>query len=117
MQLEWEIRLDNHLSSAIAKWMHEETGWVVKSSYILNLHFKNDMQIYEEAKTHGKVIILSKDSDLPEIITRLGAPPKLINLKIGNCDNRVLWNFIRSRIYQAIEALQKPDINIVDLEP
>ena len=97
--------------------MSEETGWIVKSSFILKLHFKNDMQIYEEAKSNGKVIIISKDSDLPDIIIRLGAPPKLINLKIGNCDNKVLWNFIKSRIYQAVEALQNDDINIVDLEP
>ena len=75
------------------------------------------MQFYEEAKKHGKIIIISKDADLPELITRLGAPPKLINLKIGNCDNRVLWNFIHSRIYDAVNALQNPDVNIIDLEP
>ena len=116
MQLDWEIWLDNHISPIIAKWMSEATGWTVKSSYILQLHFKEDMQIYEEAKNYGKVIILSKDSDLHEIITRLGAPPKLINLKIGNCDNKVLWNFILGRMYPAVEALQKQDVNIVDLE-
>ena len=87
---EWEIWLDNNISPIIAKWMSEETGWVVKSSYMLQLHFKTDMQLYEEARKNGNVIIMSKDADLPEIITRLGSPPKLINLKIGNCDNKVL---------------------------
>ncbi len=75
MQLDWEIWLDNHISSVIAKWMRDETGWVVKSTYILQLHFKNDIQIYEEAKRYGKVILISKDSDLEEIINRLGTPP------------------------------------------
>ncbi|HRH59319.1 MAG TPA: DUF5615 family PIN-like protein [Chitinophagaceae bacterium] len=117
MQLDWEIWLDNQISSIIAKWMMDETGWTVKSSYTLQLHFKSDLQIYNEAKAAGKVIIISKDSDLPQIITRLGAPPKLINIKIGNCHNRVLWNFIRNRLYKAIEELQKEYISIVDLEP
>ena len=113
---EWEIWLDVHISSAIAKWMKDYTGISVKSAYILSLHQLDDIEIYKKAKKQGKVIIISKDADFPELISRLGAPPKLINIKIGNCDNRALWRFLESRIKQAVEILSSTDIDIVELE-
>ncbi|HEY4112250.1 hypothetical protein [Puia sp.] len=53
---------------------------------------------------------------LPELISRLGAPPKLISLKIGNCDNRTLWDFLRQHIQKAFELLTTTDTDIVELE-
>jgi len=92
------------------------TGFTVKSAYILSLHELDDLVIYQKAKDHGKVILLSKDSDFSELISRLGAPPKLINLKIGNCDNRTLWELIKPSIMEAVRLLADTDIDIVELE-
>jgi predicted nuclease of predicted toxin-antitoxin system len=116
MQPEWEIWLDAHLSPAIAKWMSDFTGFPVKSSYILSLYALDDLAIYQKAKEQGNVIFMSKDSDFQDIISRLGSPPKLINLKIGNCDNRILWGFLKPNIKQAIEILVSSEINIIELE-
>jgi predicted nuclease of predicted toxin-antitoxin system len=101
MQPEWEIWLDTNISPAI---------------YSLSLHHKTDLEIYQLARTQGKVILLSKDADFPELISRLGAPPKLINLKIGNCDNRSLWEFIQPNIKNAIDLLMNSDIDIIEFE-
>ena len=87
-----------------------------KIIFYFTITFKDDIDIYKQAKDYGNVIIISKDSDLPQIITRLGSPPKLINLKIGNCDNRILWKFIIERIDTAVNLLMRDDINIVELE-
>lgn len=75
----------------------------------------DDITIYQKAKEQGKVIIISKDTDFPELITRLGAPPKLINLKIGNCGNRTLWDYIKPGIKQAVTVLTSSDTDIVEL--
>lgn len=88
MQHDWEIWLDVNLSPAIAKWMKEFTGLNIKSSYILLFQTLSNLEIYQRAKEIGNVILISKDTDFPELISRLGSPPKLINLKTGNCDNR-----------------------------
>jgi len=80
----WEIWLDTQLSPIIAKWILEFTGYSVKSSYSLQLHFLTDLAIYDKAKAVGKVILISKDADFPELISRLGSPPKLIVIKKGN---------------------------------
>ena len=116
MQPDWEIWLDTHISPAIAKWMGDYTGYSVKSSYTLSFHALEDKVIYLMAKERGNVILLSKDADFPELINRLGAPPKLINLQIGNCDNKKLWEFLKPNIRQAIELLISSDINIVELD-
>ena len=73
MMTDWEIWLDTNISPAIAKWMAEHTGLTVKSSYSLNLHYMEDVEIYNDAKTMGKVILLSKDNDFTGLISRLGA--------------------------------------------
>ena len=79
----WEIWLDTQLSPIIAKWMAEFTGFNVKSSYTLQSNTLPDLEIYNNAKAKGNVIIISKDADFPELISRLGSPPKLIVVKKG----------------------------------
>ncbi|HSI76682.1 MAG TPA: DUF5615 family PIN-like protein [Lunatimonas sp.] len=116
MQPDWEIWLDTNISPAIAKWMAEFTGYTVKSAYILSFNNISDRTIYKKAKEKGKVILVSKDSDFPEIINRLGSPPKLINIKIGICSNKVLWNTLKPSINNIILLLQSDKFNIVDFE-
>jgi predicted nuclease of predicted toxin-antitoxin system len=77
----------------------------------------NDIEIYELAKKNTKVILISKDADIPELINRYGAPPKLINLKIGNTSNKILYNFLLENLETALTKLVEEDIHIVDLEP
>lgn len=116
MQLDWEIWIDMHISPIIAKWLSEETGWIVKSSYTLQFNTVEDLTIYYKAKESGRVILISKDSDFPEIISRLGSPPKLIVINIGNCSNKEMWSFIKSRIYKAVEILNTEQVDIIELE-
>jgi predicted nuclease of predicted toxin-antitoxin system len=111
-----ELWLDTHISPAIAKWMAEYTGFIVKSSYSLSLHYLSDVEIYNRAREHGNIIIVSKDADFAELISRLGSPPKLINLKIGNCDNRTMWEFIKPHIVEAVNLLTSSDADIVEFE-
>lgn len=112
----WEIWLDTQLSPIIAKWMAEYTGQTVKSSYSLQSNSLSDLAIYNMAKSSGNVIIVSKDADFDELVNRLGAPPKLIVIKKGNCDNREMWAFIKPNIMKAIKTLITSNINIVELD-
>ena len=90
---DYEIWLDNHISPIIAKWLKDDLNIEVKSSYVLKLYELTDLEIYEKARKYGNVILVSKDSDLPEIISVNGSPPKLIYLKAGNCNNSILFSF------------------------
>ncbi len=116
MQHEWQRWLDANISPIIAKWINDELGLAARSAYTLELLYNTDLEIYHQARSSGKVVLISKDTDFSEIITRLGAPPKLINIKIGNCDNRQLWSMLKSHLIQLITLLSSTDIDIVDFE-
>ena len=116
MQSDWEIWLDGNISPIIAKWMSEFTGYPVKSAYTLSIQRESDLSIYKKARTQGNVILISKDSDFPEIINRLGPPPMLINLKIGNCKNKVLWEILKPTISGAIDLLLSGEFEVVNIE-
>lgn len=105
MQPEWEIWLDNHISPVIAKWLNEKSGLTVKSSYLLELYKLTDYEIYVKAKKAGNIILISKDSDIDEIISTSGSPPKLISLKIGNCPNKLLFSILERNINKAFRSL------------
>jgi predicted nuclease of predicted toxin-antitoxin system len=116
--LNWEFWLDVNLSPIIAKWLHDKTNFIFKSSYILKLDGLDDLEIYHRARQNPTpVVLISKDSDLPRLINKLGSPPKLINLRIGNTDNTVLFNFISNNLPATISTLLDDDVNIVDLIP
>ncbi len=52
--------------------------------YDLGLAESEDIQIWEYARANGFVIV-SKDSDYLAISARLGHPPKVIRIGLGNC--------------------------------
>jgi predicted nuclease of predicted toxin-antitoxin system len=117
MQPDWEIWLDTHISPIIAKWLQEEFAIVAKSAYSLELHGLSDIEIYHKAKDNGNVIIVSKDSDLDQIISLHGSPPKLVALKIGNCDNRILFAVLKANLMQAIRMLFDFNKDIIEIYP
>jgi predicted nuclease of predicted toxin-antitoxin system len=116
MQPEWEIWLDNQISPIIAKWLSEQTGFKVISGYKLGLNNLSDQEIYSKAKKSGNIILISKDSDLDEIISKSGSPPKLISLKIGNCDNKVLFAILKNKLALAIRFLNDYNKDIIELQ-
>lgn len=88
-----------------------------KIIFYTHLYLLDDYEIYNLAKENNvKVILISKDADFPLIINRFGAPHRLINLKIGNTDNKVLFNFILKNLEEALNHLLEDDADIVDIE-
>lgn len=55
----------------------------------------NDIEIWEYAKAHGYAIV-SKDSDFQQRSLLLGAPPKFIWLRVGNCTVKRTEDLLRS---------------------
>lgn len=70
-----------------------------------------DTELWFYARTHG-FILVTKDSDLPEIAIRRGAPPKVVWLRMGNCSVSAVERALR-RNQRAIEDLAKNPERIV----
>lgn len=76
--------------------MKKQSAYDFKSAYILELFDLDNIQVFDLTKKPSRVILLSKDSGLPELINKYGAPPKLKNLKIGNLITGFSLNFYRT---------------------
>jgi predicted nuclease of predicted toxin-antitoxin system len=113
---DWEIWLDNHISPIIAKWLKEKFDLRVKSAYTLQTQEVSDFELYHRAKSAGNIIIISKDSDIEKLVDEFGAPPKLINLQFGNCDNQVLFFILSKQIERALRLLTDFNQDIVQIE-
>ena len=69
---DWEIWLDNNIASIIGKWLKDDFDLLIKSSYSLQIKTMSDHRdVYLKAKKAGNVIIISKDSDMVDIINLL----------------------------------------------
>ena len=74
-----------------------------------------DHVVWEHAREYD-FIVTSEDTDFVEISRRLGFPPKLVLIKIGNAPTRVIAHALR-RDYQAISAFSEDeDQGIYELE-
>jgi len=61
----------------------------------LGLGGAGDGVVWEYAKLHGLTIV-SKDSDFYERSLRVGAPPKVIWLRLGNCATATVEMLLRN---------------------
>ena len=117
MQLnEIEIWLDMQLSPSFAKWIWLEFGIKTLSSYTLFINDEKDEVIFLNAKKKANVIILSKDSDFPDLVNRLNAPPKIIWLRMGNCPNIQMKEILKQTLLPAIEELITTSTLIIEID-
>ncbi len=67
------------------------------SEHVLGLGFggAGDGVVWEYAKAHGLTIV-SKDADFYERSMRVGAPPKVIWLRLGNCSTAAVEMLLRN---------------------
>jgi predicted nuclease of predicted toxin-antitoxin system len=118
MQHDWEIWLDHHLSSVLAKRIADTFGWKVKSEYVLKLGSLLDEQILLRARDAGEVIILTKDIDFTDIMKRYGQPPKVLRLINANRKTNIIWQALEPVLEKHIRNLISfgQSIEIIDLK-
>lgn len=99
------IWLDAQLAPSLAKWITKQFDIPCKALRELNLLTAEDVQIFEKAKKENAIII-TKDSDFVDLITRLKAPPKIILLTCGNTSNKKLKEIFKNKLPVALTLLE-----------
>lgn len=97
--------VDAQLPPSLANWLSETFQVEATSLRERGLRDSNDREIFDAAKLHDAVII-SKDSDFVDLITRLGSPPRLLWVTCGNVTNRKLKEHFQSSFPKALQMLQ-----------
>jgi predicted nuclease of predicted toxin-antitoxin system len=85
-----QIWIDAQLPPSIATSFRR--AFSVDALHVLELGLvgAKDEQIYEAARS-ADAIVVTKDSDFVRILERLGPPPRILWITIGNATNAELW--------------------------
>lgn len=81
--------IDAQLSPALAPWLVETFRVDAVAVRELSLRDAEDSAIFARAREAG-AIVLTKDSDFVDLVTRVGPPPQILWLTCGNTSNLFL---------------------------
>jgi predicted nuclease of predicted toxin-antitoxin system len=102
------LLFDQNLSSSlVTRLAHEFPG----SAHVrtLGLMEASDAEIWDYARQNG-FVLASKDSDFAELSARLGAPPKVILLAMGNCGTAEVEAALRSAVNEIADFINGTDV-------
>ncbi|MDP3739070.1 MAG: DUF5615 family PIN-like protein [Hyphomonadaceae bacterium] len=71
------VWLDNHISPAVARWMAARFGFTCTAIRDLGLSAASDEIVFARARDVDAILV-TKDRDFAELVSRLGPPPKVI---------------------------------------
>lgn len=97
--------VDAQLPPALAQWLAEHHGVEARSLRDLGMRDAADAEIFEAARQQG-IVVISKDSDFVDLVSRHGTPPQLLWVTCGNVTNRRLQAVFDKTFAEAIFALK-----------
>ena len=101
-----KLWLDAHVSFRLAPWIEEEFDIQVEAVRDLGLRHAKDLEIFESARK-ASVVVVTKDRDFVELVERLGSPPQVLWLTLGNTTNHHLKAVFSARLSSALELLRR----------
>lgn len=100
------IWLDAHLSPRVARWLREELGHEARHLREIALREADDNEIFVRAKQE-RVVMMSKDKDFADLVSRLGPPPAVIWLRCGNTSEDRLKQILSAHLHEALDFIAK----------
>lgn len=108
----FKLLLDAQLPDTLAD-MLREASYNAKHVKELGIEKSKDRQIWEYAMLH-KYAIMTKDKDFRDWILVRSEGPIIIWLRIGNCSNLVLINWLIPMMPRVVEAVENGE-KLIDL--
>jgi len=107
--------VDANLTPHLAPWLAERFGLTVFAVRDLGLLYADDPVIFETAHAEG-IVIITKDRDMAERVTRLGPPPQILWITCGNTSNARLRHILEAALAGALTLLEQgePLVEISD---
>ena len=96
--------VDAQLPPLLAAWLSEQFNVEAFSLKSLGLRDAVDAAIFQAAQQPG-IVLISKDSDFVELVSRYGPPPQLIWVTCGNVTNRQLQIVFNKIFAESLELL------------
>ncbi len=103
-----KLWVDAQLPPSLCGWLHSEFALEALHVQDMGLREADDAVVFAAIRRPGDVV-LTKDQDFIDMVTRLGPPPQVLWVRTGNCDNEDLRVFLRTVMEAALEALSRGD--------
>ncbi len=96
--------LDAQLSPSLAPWLTK--NFDVKAFSVKEMGYRDaaDETIFEAARKSADVVV-TKDRDFVHLVDRVGPPPKVLWLTMGNTSNKHLKSILETQLKLALEFL------------
>ena len=94
------------MSFKLAPWLRAEFDVEAEAVRDLGLRDAQDLEIFEAARKASAVMV-TKDRDFVDLVERLGSPPQVLWLTLGNTSNRHLRQLFSAKLQQALGLLQR----------
>lgn len=112
-----KLWLDAHLPPKLVPWLRTEFDLEAHAVRDLDLREAKDPQIFDEARRH-RAVVMTKVRDFVDLVERLGSPPQVLWLTLGNTSNRRLREVLASRLQTALAALRRgePVVELTEVD-
>ncbi len=109
MKLLFDQNLSRHLVRRLAD-IYPNSNHIL----LLGLEQEPDAVVWQYARAH-EYILVTKDADFSELSVVLGAPPKIIWIRRGNCTTQTIEAILRRHAPQIAALRDDPQIYILSL--
>lgn len=98
------VWIDEQLSPTLVASLESDLG--VEAVHVRDLGFASarDRTLFDAARL-ADAIVLTKDADFPELVRRLGPPPRVVWVTLGNTSTPVLRDALVRSWHRIVEAL------------
>lgn len=112
-----KLWLDAHLSFKLVSWLREEFDIEAEAVRDLGLRHAKDLEIFEAAR-NASAVMVTKDRDFVDLVERLGPPPQVLWLTLGNTTNQHLREVFSAKLPAALTLLQRgePVVELTEVE-
>ena len=97
--------VDAQLPPNLAPWLTEHFGFHAVTIKNEGLRDARDIEIFETFRKTG-FVILTKDEDFLDLVSRLGVPPQIMWVTVGNSTNRHLKSVFLSQFQEALRSIE-----------
>jgi predicted nuclease of predicted toxin-antitoxin system len=101
-----KVWLDAQLSPVLANWMRSTFQLTAFPMRDLGMLKGSDEHIFMRAKKEADIVI-TKDKDFVALLERLGPPPQVIWITMGNTSNARMKSALQMRFPEALDMFAK----------
>ena len=111
-----EFWIDYNLPPKMAIWLTADFNVAAKSFMELNFDNTPDFEVYKIAATKlNTIIITTKDVDFIDYQNKVGAPPKILFLNVGNISNDHLKTLIQNNFAEVLQIFLRTDQSYIEI--